>query len=145
MREPEYAENLLREISGKAQGVFLWVHLVVSSLLSGLANGDRMRDLQRRLDDLPPRLEDLFEKILYGLEQSYLTHASQLFQLGTPSWREVGKCSASFATIQASFQAGQTYPLVNSAILDSGSTIHIFNNIKRFKRLPHPAREGDCI
>ncbi len=81
LREPEYAEKLLRDISGKAQGIFLWVHLVVSSLLSGLANGDRMRDLQRRLDDLPPRLEDLFEKMLDGLEENYLTHASQLFQL----------------------------------------------------------------
>jgi hypothetical protein len=80
-REPEYAETLLREILNKAQGVFLWVHLVVRSLLSGLANGDRMRDLQRRLDKFPPRLEDLFEKMLDRFDKGYLNHASQLFRL----------------------------------------------------------------
>jgi hypothetical protein len=80
-REQEYAENLLRDVSDKAEGVFLWVHLVVSSLVVGLTNGDRMCDLQRRLDGLPPRLEDLFERMLDGLEPRYMSHASQLFQL----------------------------------------------------------------
>ncbi|RYC78724.1 hypothetical protein BFJ63_vAg18401 [Fusarium oxysporum f. sp. narcissi] len=36
------------------------------------------------------------------------------------------------------------YPLVNSAILDSGSTIHIFNNIDRFSRFRH-AEPGDFV
>ncbi|KAH7462214.1 hypothetical protein FOMA001_g18721 [Fusarium oxysporum f. sp. matthiolae] len=36
------------------------------------------------------------------------------------------------------------YPLVNSAILDSGSTIHIFNNIDRFSKFRH-AEPGDFV
>lgn len=50
-----------------------------------------------------------------------------------------------FAAIQASFQAGQTYPLVNSAILDSGATIHICNSLHRFKQYPAPAAPRDQV
>jgi len=84
-REPKYARELLTRVALKAEGVFLWVHLVVRSLLTGLTNGDRVSDLQRRLDQLPPRLGDLFQKILDNLDPFYLDHASQLFQLARAS------------------------------------------------------------
>ncbi len=58
--------------------------------------------------------------------------------------RQIGRCSAVFSIIQVSFQAGQRYPLANSAILDSGATLHIFNNIHRFKRLM-PATANGCV
>lgn len=38
-QEPEYARNLVKEIVAKSSGVFLWVDLVVKSLLNGLTNG----------------------------------------------------------------------------------------------------------
>ncbi|KAF2177486.1 hypothetical protein K469DRAFT_603169, partial [Zopfia rhizophila CBS 207.26] len=84
-REPRYARELLTQVALKAEGVFLWVNLVVRSLLTGLTNGDRVSDLQSRLDQLPPRLEDLFRKILDNLDPFYLEHASQLFQLARAS------------------------------------------------------------
>lgn len=80
-REPKYSERLLADISNKAEGVFLWVFLVVQSLLDGLTNGDRVRDLKNRLEKLPRDLGNLFERILHNLDESYLTHASQLFQI----------------------------------------------------------------
>jgi hypothetical protein len=80
-RETEYADQLLEDIAQKSAGVFLWVNLVVKSLLSGLSNGDRVSDLQRRLSFLPPDLEKLYQKILDNLDPFYLEHASQLFQL----------------------------------------------------------------
>ena len=79
-REPEYASELLKDIAQKSAGVFLWVTLVVRSLLAGLVNGDRVSDLQRRLALLPPDLENLYEKMLSSLEPFYLVHASQIFQ-----------------------------------------------------------------
>ncbi|KAM0549877.1 hypothetical protein ACHAPJ_009124 [Fusarium lateritium] len=39
-REPECAKQLRNEIARKAEGVFLWVNLVVASLLAGLTDGD---------------------------------------------------------------------------------------------------------
>ena len=79
-RESGYASELLKDIAQKSSGVFLWVNLVVHSLLAGLVNGDRVSDLQRRLDFLPPDLEDLYEKMLSSLDPFYLEHASQIFQ-----------------------------------------------------------------
>ncbi|PVH77304.1 hypothetical protein DL98DRAFT_638501, partial [Cadophora sp. DSE1049] len=80
-REPEYASQLIEEITQKASGVFLWVNLVVHSLLAGFGNADRLSDLKRRLDFLPPDLENLYRKMLKSLDPFYLEHASQLFQL----------------------------------------------------------------
>jgi hypothetical protein len=80
-REVKYAAELVENIITKASGVFLWVHLVIASLIAGMSHGDRVSDLQRRLDFLPPDLETLYEKILDSLNPFYLEHAAQLFQL----------------------------------------------------------------
>jgi hypothetical protein len=80
-REPEFAESLIERIVRKAAGVFLWVNLVVTSLLDGMKFGDRVSDLQRRLDALPPELEDLYDRILLNLDPFYFEHAAQLFSL----------------------------------------------------------------
>ena len=80
-REPDFSRQLKDHIVEKASGVFLWVHLVVKSLLAGLLNGDRVSDLERRLDLLPPDLEHLYDKMLNSLDPFYYSHASQLFQL----------------------------------------------------------------
>lgn len=80
-RYPSFAEQLIENIVVKASGVFLWVDLVVTSLLAGMQKGDRIQDLQRRLDDLPSDLENLYEKILQSLDEFYLEHAAQYFIL----------------------------------------------------------------
>ena len=81
IREPEYAAQLVEEVVSKASGVFLWVHLVVASLIAGMCYGDRVSDLQRRLDQLPADLSTLYEKIVLSLDPFYLEHAAQLFKL----------------------------------------------------------------
>ena len=80
-REPENAAQLVQNVADKASGVFLWVYLVVKSLLEGLSYADRMSDLQIRLDALPPDLESLFEKMLNRLDPTYFNRACQLFRL----------------------------------------------------------------
>ena len=85
-REPEYADQLVENVVSKASGVFLWVHLVVISLLVGMGSGDRVSDLQRRLDLLPPDLEKLYDRILQSLDPFYLEHAAQLFKLVQESY-----------------------------------------------------------
>jgi hypothetical protein len=79
--EPQEAPKLSLEIIDKADGVFLWVKLVVISLLRGLRNSDHVSDLQRRLRLLPPSLEDLFSHILGRLEPVYLEQSSRIFQI----------------------------------------------------------------
>lgn len=80
-REPECAIQLRDGIVVKASGIFLWVELVLRSLLAGLTYGDRISDLKRRLDSLPPELDDLIMKILSSLDSFYFEQAAQLFQL----------------------------------------------------------------
>jgi hypothetical protein len=80
-KKPEQAPKLSQEIIDKADGVFLWVRLVVFSLLRGLRNSDQVSDLQRRLRILPPSLEDLFSHILGCLEPVYLKQSSRIFQI----------------------------------------------------------------
>ena len=62
--EPVYAAQLVSEVAKKSSGVFLWVHLVVTSLLDGMRDGDTISELQRRLDELSPDLEQLYDRIL---------------------------------------------------------------------------------
>jgi len=79
--KPLEAEQLVKEVTTKAAGVFLWVCLVVLSLLEGLRDGDGISDLQERLSLLPSDLEELFSKILNNLSPRYFDQASKLFQL----------------------------------------------------------------
>jgi hypothetical protein len=81
LREPEFAESLMENITEKSSGVFLWVRLVVKSLLAGLSHDDRISDLQRRLNLLPPDLEKLYVAIVEDLDPFYFEHASQYFKL----------------------------------------------------------------
>lgn len=80
-REPKFADQLIENIVSKASGVFLWVHLVVAPLLSGMSFGDRVRDLQSRLDDLPQELKDLYDNMMQKLDPFYLEHAAQFIMI----------------------------------------------------------------
>ena len=77
----ESSRELIFEITDKAQGVFLWVRIVVQSLLEGFRDGDSLESLHQRLHGLPSDLEELFKKILDHLNPKYFKEASELFQL----------------------------------------------------------------
>jgi len=79
--EPVRSASLISDVAEKSAGVFLWVYLVVQSLLDGLSNADRMSDLIARLETLPPGLEELYAKLLGSLDANYSKHAYQLFCL----------------------------------------------------------------
>ncbi|PGH13842.1 hypothetical protein AJ79_03410 [Helicocarpus griseus UAMH5409] len=89
--------KLITDITDKASGVFLWVYLVSGSLLSGLSDGERLSDLQRRLDSLPADLGKLFQKILGSLDPSHFERASQLFQIERAALAPLTLLSFSFA------------------------------------------------
>lgn len=80
-REPDFASSLVKNVATKSCGVFLWVRLVVRSLLSGLLNSDPVQALQSRLEEMPSDLEDFYEKMLDSIPSNYAGHAGQLFQI----------------------------------------------------------------
>jgi hypothetical protein len=79
--EPRSVGSLIPEIVKKACGVFLWVYLVVDSLLVGLSNADRVSTLQARLHAVPSNLESLFDVIMDRMEPRYFQQACETFRL----------------------------------------------------------------
>ena len=75
------ADQLILEIIDKARGVFLWVYLVVRSLIQGLLNWDRIEDLQRRIRAFPSDLDEFFSHILESLDGAYRVQTARLFQV----------------------------------------------------------------
>ncbi|KAJ8107861.1 hypothetical protein OPT61_g8575 [Boeremia exigua] len=79
--QPGVLQQIVQNVCQKSEGVFLWVRLATNSLLEGLQDGQSLSTLQVRLDDLPSDLEDLFDKILVGLDPQHSEQSSQLFQI----------------------------------------------------------------
>jgi len=95
-KDEQGGSRLISGITGKAAGVFLWVFLVVRSLLVGLRNEDGMRDLQRRLDQVPADLEDYYEQMLGTLEPFYFAQALQLFQVALNAQEQLSLLTYSY-------------------------------------------------
>jgi hypothetical protein len=72
---------LVEEIVSSASGVFLWIKLVVESLLQGLQSGDMVEDLLSRLRSLPQDLEELFAHMLNDVPTLYKSQAACIFQI----------------------------------------------------------------
>ncbi|KAF8846974.1 hypothetical protein BDZ45DRAFT_637563, partial [Acephala macrosclerotiorum] len=78
---PKHAAAIIDEILEKAEGVFLWVRVVVRQLLIGVSNRDSMTQLWQRLRPFPRDLYPLYSAILPQIEPAYLEWASRAFQI----------------------------------------------------------------
>jgi hypothetical protein len=79
--EQESKSALIQKVVQKAEGVFLWVRLVVTSLLKGIRNRDGIQDLRERLRQIPEDLDRLYSHLLNLIEPIYRTWASMAFQV----------------------------------------------------------------
>lgn len=77
---PEWKDNhltddermeMVKAVSSKADGVFLWAYLVTRSLREGLSNHDTLTGLRKRLDQVPADLKKLFRQILESVDYVY--------------------------------------------------------------------------
>lgn len=62
-------DSLVYEIVDKSNGVFLWAHLVLKSLLQAFAEGDGLIKLRAILQGLPGDLDELYSKIWTQVEE----------------------------------------------------------------------------
>ncbi|KAK0612233.1 hypothetical protein B0T14DRAFT_572049 [Immersiella caudata] len=62
--EDDAEQKLVSKVADKASGVFLWVALVLETLQDGCRNGDRLKGLLEKIDDMPPEIESLYEHLL---------------------------------------------------------------------------------
>lgn len=66
----EFSGSIAIEIASRAEGVFLWVKLVIESLIKGIERGDGVAQLHRQLDLLPTDLEPLYFNLLSAVKGS---------------------------------------------------------------------------
>lgn len=80
-KEEDRAKHLLDEVTLKADGVFLWVALVVKSLKSALEEGDTMTELFVILEELPNELEALYQHMFEKMRPRHRQQAAQYLGL----------------------------------------------------------------
>jgi len=77
----EEANLLIKDITSRAEGVFLWVYYVVRSLLRGLSNRDDIRVLRKRLDEFPRELTDFFKHMFNDIDPVYKSQAATFLKM----------------------------------------------------------------
>jgi hypothetical protein len=88
-KEDPQCPNFVWNIVSEADGVFLWVFLVIRSLLEGLTNSDRIKDLQERVNETPKDLKDYFKTILFSTENRYRTQTARIFTVAVNTEAEL--------------------------------------------------------
>lgn len=73
--------RLVNEIVKRSEGVFLWVALVIRSLQKGLQNHDNLKEMRKRLDQLPSDIEKLYGHMLKKIPPDYKKNAAKLFRI----------------------------------------------------------------
>ena len=106
--DPEYV-MLVREVVGKAQGVFLGVHLVVKLLLQGLTDSLRVSDLRQRLKSFPPDLEDFFQRILDSVDPCNRVWTSVCLELANMDEAPFDWMIYSFVGEKGAFELDETF------------------------------------
>ncbi|TQW00576.1 P-loop containing nucleoside triphosphate hydrolase [Cordyceps javanica] len=72
--------RLIQETVAKSQGVFLWVKLVVRSLVHSLPACDGIAELQRQVHQLPADIDDLFAHMVAQKDHAHASRILQVFQ-----------------------------------------------------------------
>ncbi|KAI1111134.1 hypothetical protein F5Y14DRAFT_328253 [Nemania sp. NC0429] len=79
--------SLLSEVATNANGVFLWVVLVVRDLLEGFTNNDSVQVMRERLKSFPKDLELFFQHMLNSISPIYQRRMARTFQTAVLSQR----------------------------------------------------------
>ena len=70
-KDVENSKEFANRLSSRAHGIFLWVKLVLKSLLKRFTDGNTLEDLKDHLDILPTKLEALYKHTLDRLPPAY--------------------------------------------------------------------------
>ncbi|KAF5573226.1 hypothetical protein FPANT_12526 [Fusarium pseudoanthophilum] len=92
--EPARIEKLEFEIIEKAEGVFLWVILVVEKLITVARDNNDLQAIWKEFAALQPGLEDLYASMRRRMDKSLLEGASKMYQI-LISWKKVQNHSMS--------------------------------------------------
>lgn len=138
--EPSLFQDLIQDIADRAQGVFLWVRLVVHSLRDGIVNDDPVSILHDRLRAIPIDLEDFFEYILRSVDKVYRSRMARTFLAASRTPRPLTTVNHYFLDQEDTVFDLETYegPWPNSSIQAVVDQTHRRLN-GRFKGLLEPS------
>ncbi|KAL9023859.1 MAG: hypothetical protein Q9196_006926, partial [Gyalolechia fulgens] len=80
--DEERLDSIVEVMTKKADGVFLWVHYALSSLIRGMRNEDDFEDLLDRMEQLPSGMSQLYSQMWNRLnedQQRYRDEAATYF------------------------------------------------------------------
>jgi hypothetical protein len=79
-RGSDLGARLVASIASKACGVFLWVFLVVRSLLECLSHGSYPEELESIIEKYPEELHELYDHMFERMQPPHRAEAFRLFQ-----------------------------------------------------------------
>jgi hypothetical protein len=82
-------KHLISEITRKAQGVFVWVRVVVTNMINGMEDANTKAELESQLSKLPDDIRPLYAAILEQIPPGYLQDTITYFRtlLAMKDWR----------------------------------------------------------
>lgn len=92
--------DLVPQIAEKAQGVWLWVFLVVRDLLRDVKGEEEYTFLQHRLDSFPVELEEYFANILSRIDRIYLEETARIFLIAVEAVRPLPVLAFKYLTME---------------------------------------------
>lgn len=70
-----------KKVAWKAEGVFLWARFAVSEVISSFSRGETLDELNRRLDEVPLEMDEMYSKIFGRMSPGDRHDAQLMFQL----------------------------------------------------------------
>ncbi|KAI1752383.1 hypothetical protein F4782DRAFT_501633 [Xylaria castorea] len=71
--------DLIPNISNRANGVWLWVYLVVRNILRDIRDGEPFQQWQNRLDSYPQELAPYFQKMMERIDPFHRKQGAEIF------------------------------------------------------------------
>ncbi|KAI3325168.1 hypothetical protein HD806DRAFT_467954 [Xylariaceae sp. AK1471] len=129
------SSNILSSIINRAEGVFLWVSLVLTALEDGLMSGDDLHELKQKIEAYPTELEPLYHHLIQSIHATDRRWAfralkmAQFFQSTSERFSETGSqntfSSSSFTEVS------QRISLLQLSFIDDIEWTHAaFENVK---------------
>ena len=78
---PESFTSMTKQITEKAQGVFIWVRLVVDQMAKDIRDGTPYQMLEGKVAGLPDELKDLYDHTLRRIDPTYTVETHIMLQL----------------------------------------------------------------
>jgi hypothetical protein len=104
----ETSETLAQKVIEKAQGVFLWVKLVMDSLQRGWRRYESSNHLEHRLREMPPDLVDLYQRVIEEMDPEEKHEACRLLVIVVFAQRSLTVRELYFASLYSTKSAPES-------------------------------------